>query len=181
MDPIEIPLTTPLHRDAASRTSVKPIIKVRMRVRFLLAILGLVAVPPTTRAQTDEIQVYDAEIADPGVFNLMIHTNFTTLGRSAPDFPSAVIPNNSVNVSLEQRLADLGQTEQALQKAEEGRTRSEERFTRIFRSSPIAFSITTVADGRFVDVNDAFERRYGYCREQLIGRTVFDIGISADE
>jgi PAS domain S-box-containing protein len=80
-------------------------------------------------------------------------------------------------VELEQRLADLEQTEQALQKAEEGRTRSEERFTRVFRSSPIAFSITTVADGRFVDVNDAFERRYGYAREQLIGQTVFEIGI----
>jgi PAS domain S-box-containing protein len=81
---------------------------------------------------------------------------------------------------LERRLADLEITEQALRKAEEGRTLSEERFRKVFRSSPIAFSITTLEEGRFVDVNDAFERRYGYSREQLIGRTVFEIGIWDD-
>jgi PAS domain S-box-containing protein len=78
---------------------------------------------------------------------------------------------------LEQRLADLNETEQALQHAEKRRTLSEEKFTKVFRSSPIAFSITTVAEGRFIEVNEAFERRYGYSCKELLGRTVFDIGI----
>jgi PAS domain S-box-containing protein len=78
---------------------------------------------------------------------------------------------------LEQRLADLNETEQALQQAEKSRTLSEDKFTKVFRSSPIAFSITTVAEGRFVDVNEAFERRYGYSCKELLGRTVFDIGV----
>ena len=52
-------------------------------------------------AQTDEIQVYDAEIAAKGVFNLMIHTNFTPIGRKTPDFPGAIIANNSVNGASE--------------------------------------------------------------------------------
>jgi PAS domain S-box-containing protein len=78
---------------------------------------------------------------------------------------------------LEQRLADLNETEQALQQAEKGRTLSEDKFTKVFRLSPIAFSITTVAEGRFIDVNEAFERRYGYSSNELIGRTVFDIGV----
>jgi PAS domain S-box-containing protein len=78
---------------------------------------------------------------------------------------------------LEQRLTDLNQTEQALQRAEENRTLSEEKFTKVFRSSPIAFSITTVSEGRFVDVNEAFERRYGYSCKELVGRTVFDISV----
>jgi PAS domain S-box-containing protein len=78
---------------------------------------------------------------------------------------------------LEQRLGDLEQTEQALQQSEESRTLSEEKFTKVFRSSPIAFSITTVAEGRFIDVNKAFEQRYGYSGEELVGRTVFDIGV----
>jgi PAS domain S-box-containing protein len=81
---------------------------------------------------------------------------------------------------LEQRLADLEQTEQALRQAEESRTLSEDKFTKVFRSSPIAFSITTVAEGRFIDVNEAFERRYGYSSEELLGRTVFDIGVWND-
>jgi PAS domain S-box-containing protein len=81
---------------------------------------------------------------------------------------------------LEQRLQDLEQTQNALRQAEESRELSEEKFTRIFRSSPIAFSITSVDEGRFLDVNEAFERRYGYAREELLGRTVFDIGIWDD-
>ena len=81
---------------------------------------------------------------------------------------------------LEQRLADLNETERALQQAEKSRTLSEEKFTKVFKSSPIAFSITTVAEGRFIDVNKAFERRYGYSSKELIGRTVFDIGVWDD-
>ena len=78
---------------------------------------------------------------------------------------------------LQQRLDDLQQTEQALQKSEQERVLSEEKFTKVFRSSPIAFSITTVAEGRFIDVNEAFERRYGHSRKDLLGRTVFDIEV----
>jgi len=50
---------------------------------------------------TDEIQVYDAEIAGRGVFNLMLHTNFTPIGRKSPDFPGGIIPNHSVNGAAE--------------------------------------------------------------------------------
>jgi len=81
---------------------------------------------------------------------------------------------------LEQRLGDLEQTQNALREAEHGRALSEEKFAKVFRSSPIAFSITTVDEGRFLDVNEAFEQRYGYPRRELLGRTVFDIGIWDD-
>ena len=63
--------------------------------------LALVATPALMFAQTDEIQVYDAEIADRGVFNLMIHTNFTPIGRTTPDFSGGIIPNHSVNGAAE--------------------------------------------------------------------------------
>ena len=59
------------------------------------------AAPAVALAQTDEIQVYDAEIAEPGVFNLMLHTNFTPTGRTAPDFPGAIIANHSFNATAE--------------------------------------------------------------------------------
>jgi PAS domain S-box-containing protein len=81
---------------------------------------------------------------------------------------------------LEQRLVDLHQIQGTLRKAEAGRALSEEKFTKVFQSSPIAFCITTVAEGRFIDVNEAFERQYGYSREDILGRTLFDIGLWAD-
>jgi hypothetical protein len=60
-----------------------------------VAIVGSLAAPAL--AQTDEIQVYTAEIAAPGVFNLTIHTNFTPSGLRTPAFPGAVTANKSVN------------------------------------------------------------------------------------
>ncbi|HEV2616633.1 MAG TPA: PAS domain S-box protein [Candidatus Acidoferrales bacterium] len=81
---------------------------------------------------------------------------------------------------LGNRLAELETAQRALRLSEEGRTLSEERFTKVFRSSPIPFSVTTLDEGRFVEVNDAFESCYGYSREQLIGRTVSEVGIWDD-
>ena len=63
--------------------------------------IAAVVTPGMAFAQTDEIQVYDAEIADQGVYNLMIHTNFTPIGRKTPDFPGGIIPNHSVNGAAE--------------------------------------------------------------------------------
>ena len=59
------------------------------------------SLPLATLAQTDEIQVYDAEIAEQGVFNVMVHSNFTPIGRKAPDFLGGIIPNHSVNGAVE--------------------------------------------------------------------------------
>jgi hypothetical protein len=53
--------------------------------------------PSAAHAQTDEIQVYTAEIAPQGVFNLTIHTNFTPRGIDTPAFPGAVTANHSLN------------------------------------------------------------------------------------
>ena len=81
---------------------------------------------------------------------------------------------------LQRRLTDLRQTEKALEQSEEGRRVSEDKFQKVFRSSPIPFSITTVNEGRFLDVNAAFERRYGYSRTEVIGNTVGELRIWED-
>ena len=60
--------------------------------------------------------------------------------------------------------------------AEEALRRSEEKFSRVFRSSPIAFGVTRLSNGCYLDVNDAFERLFGWSREEIIGRTSLDIG-----
>jgi hypothetical protein len=53
------------------------------------------------RAQTDEIQVYDAGIAPVGAVNLTVHNNFTPSGSLAPAFPGAVVPDKSLNGAAE--------------------------------------------------------------------------------
>jgi len=81
---------------------------------------------------------------------------------------------------LEKRIADLKQAEAALAQAQGDRQVSEEKFQKVFRSSPIPFSITTLKEGRFLDVNGAFEHRYGYSREEVLGHTVHELKIWED-
>ena len=66
-----------------------------------LAIAFVLAGPWILSAQTDEIQVYDAAIAEPGIFNLMVHMNFTPIGRTAPVYPGAIIANDSFQTTAE--------------------------------------------------------------------------------
>src|ERR1700731_4744679 len=58
--------------------------------------VALGAAPAMAVAQTDEIQVYDANIAEQGKFNLMVHDNFTPSGRKTPAFPGAVISDRAL-------------------------------------------------------------------------------------
>jgi hypothetical protein len=68
----------------------------RERCRIVLA-LCLLAAAPAASAQTDEIQVYNAEINAPGQLNLTWHNNFTPAGRSTPAFPGGIVPDHALN------------------------------------------------------------------------------------
>src|SRR5947209_2894079 len=63
----------------------------------LLALVALVAIPAATFAQTDEIQVYDGGLTDPGVVNLTVHTNYIADGLKDPAFEGAVVAHHSLN------------------------------------------------------------------------------------
>ena len=61
--------------------------------------------------------------------------------------------------------------------AEEALRVSEEKFSRAFRSSPDLLTLSTLDDGRFVEVNDTFVRSTGYARSEVLGRPVADFGL----
>ena len=81
---------------------------------------------------------------------------------------------------LEKRVNDLHEAKKELERSEQSRKISEDKFHKVFLSSPVAFSITTVNEGRFLDVNAAFECRYGYSRAELIGHTVHELRMWED-
>ena len=82
--------------------------------------------------------------------------------------------------ALESQINSLKRAETALAQSEDSLKSSEERFEKVFRSSPIPFSITTLKEGRFLDVNAAFERRYGYTRAEVLGHTVHELRMWED-
>ena len=54
---------------------------------------------------------------------------------------------------------------------------SGEKFTKVFRASPDPIAISTLAEGRFIDVNDSFLSFFGYTYEEVIGSTSIDLGL----
>ncbi len=46
-----------------------------------------------------------------------------------------------------------------------------ERFAKAFRASPIALSISSMMDGRMIEVNNGFLEMFGYRLEEVIGKT----------
>jgi PAS domain S-box-containing protein len=65
-------------------------------------------------------------------------------------------------------------------RSEEAQRRSERLFSTIFDVSPDPISLTTLTEGRFVYVNDAYLRTWGWRREEVIGHTAEEIGFWLD-
>ncbi len=66
-------------------------------------------------------------------------------------------------------------------KTEEKLKLSEEKFKTIFETIPDPVTITIVEDGTYVEVNKAFEEVSGYLREEVLGKTAFDINVWENE
>lgn len=65
-------------------------------------------------------------------------------------------------------------------RAERERTKALERFETIFHAAPLASAISTLAEGRVVEVNAAYCALVGRGREELIGRRVTELYVWAD-
>jgi PAS domain S-box-containing protein len=58
--------------------------------------------------------------------------------------------------------------------------RSEEKFAKAFRMNSSLMAISTLEDGKYVDVNDAFCDRLGYKKEDVIGKTAVELHLFED-
>ena len=65
-------------------------------------------------------------------------------------------------------------------KTERALRQSEQKFSKSFRHSPLAVTITRMSDTRYIDVNDTFEEQTGWTRQEVIGRTPLDIHLWED-
>ncbi len=78
---------------------------------------------------------------------------------------------------LEQRIKALEKSESERKQADELLKESETLFSTIFASNPAAIAITRIDDGRFVNVNNAWQDITGYSSVEVIGRTSFDLNL----
>ncbi len=83
-------------------------------------------------------------------------------------------------VVSESDIAERKRAEQEQHRLIEDLTRSQQHFQTLFKWTPSAVGISTVAEGRFCDVNEGFSRLTGYAREEVIGRTTLELGLWAE-
>ena len=62
-------------------------------------------------------------------------------------------------------------------RAEESLRISEEKFARAFYGSTAAMTLTSVEDGRLLEVNDRFAEMSGFSREEAVGKTTAELRI----
>ncbi|HEY6549381.1 MAG TPA: ATP-binding protein, partial [Vicinamibacteria bacterium] len=91
--------------------------------------------------------------------------------------------HESLESRVLERTADLEESNARLRAeieerraAEEALRASEDRFARAFQMSPVPIAISTLDEGRYLDVNEAFTRLMERPREALVGRTAHEIG-----
>jgi PAS domain S-box-containing protein len=58
---------------------------------------------------------------------------------------------------------------------------SEDKFNKVFHHAPLLASLTRLADGALIDVNERYCEVLGFSREEAIGRTTVELGILKPE
>jgi len=64
-----------------------------------------------------------------------------------------------------------------LKRAEEALRKSELKLSKIFHTVPALICITTVAEGRCMDINETGLRTLGCRREEIVGKTTLELGV----
>jgi PAS domain S-box-containing protein len=62
-------------------------------------------------------------------------------------------------------------------RAEAELKKSEERFIQLFMLAPVGMTVSSLTDGRLLDVNQEFERMLGFSRKDALGKTSAELGV----
>jgi PAS domain S-box-containing protein len=77
------------------------------------------------------------------------------------------------------RIAGFSRDVTQQKEAERALQISEEKFSKAFRSSPDAISVSDAETGRFIEVNEGFERLFGWKAAEVIGRSSRELDLWA--
>jgi PAS domain S-box-containing protein len=84
------------------------------------------------------------------------------------------------DVGVLQTLADFCSATLERIEVEQSLRRSEERFSKAFRSSPVPMALTTLEQGVYLDANESLLRLFGFQRQEMLGRTTLELGVWAE-
>ncbi|MGB7440297.1 MAG: adenylate/guanylate cyclase domain-containing protein [Coleofasciculaceae cyanobacterium] len=86
---------------------------------------------------------------------------------------------NQMARQLEESFMALGRTNEELENRVDERTKAlqvaDEKFVLAFRASPDPITITTLVEGKFIDVNDSFLSTSGYSLDEVVNHTIDEL------
>lgn len=112
--------------------------------------------------------------------NGVIRNHEIRFRTKSKDLLTTLISVDKIEIAGESHLLFVVKDISDRKKMEEALRVSEERFYKAFNASPITMSISKAEDGRFLDVNNSFCHTLGSNREEILGKTSFEIAFWAD-
>ncbi|MBW2137201.1 MAG: response regulator [Deltaproteobacteria bacterium] len=81
---------------------------------------------------------------------------------------------------LKEEIEERRRREKALRASDEKLRKSEEKFRKVVHNAPVWVILSTLDEGRLLEVNEASLKMTGFKREEAIGRTIKELGIWDD-
>jgi PAS domain S-box-containing protein len=81
------------------------------------------------------------------------------------------------NIAILEIFAARAAAEIERQQVEEALRISQEKFAKAFRASPSAITLSTLNDGRYLEVNESCLQLLGYDLTEMLGASVVDLGV----
>ncbi|WP_334929962.1 sensor histidine kinase [Nostoc sp.] len=114
-------------------------------------------------------QVAIAKTLDSGILQTCEYQLPTSLG--VRDYEARLVVSGADEVlAIVRDITDRKQGEVALQNLAQ-------KFAKAFSCSPDSITISTLQEGRFIEVNDSFVNLSGYGRDEAIGKTSFELNL----
>ena len=138
-----------------------------MRQGFALAIMSILAVLALAAVETRgllDMRVVMSPWTQAMPIVLVLLASLAAMAFILKQHWREVEQTELLNQSLEGTVAQLRTGEEALQ-------RSEQRFYKITASNPLPVAVNRLSDGRYLYVNEAWCRTFGWQAEQAIGQT----------
>jgi PAS domain S-box-containing protein len=88
-------------------------------------------------------------------------------------FNTPLTDNSGQLIGVMSLIYDITERKQA----EKALYQSKEMFYKAFDNIPITITLNSINDGKYIEINKAFERVTGYQRDEVIGRSDRDLGI----
>ncbi len=147
-----------------------------------------------------ETEIYDLVVAAPVMDEAERFSILNTIKTFGPDIPVIIMANNAnIDTAIEAfrkgacdfyvkpcepeeirvRVMSVLKNRRTMQQ-ERDQSGSEEKFRTIFENANDEIAITTT-DGTFIEVNSRVEDIFGYKREEIIGKNIYDLNVLKTE